>query len=138
MKKLFSKLALVFTIVSIASISTSCRNDDDDSSKNEPRECTFYIPTDRFKLDEGAPFTKEQLAKEYRDALYEGCDGKVLDDENLQDVITATYNKQVTRGWIKYVHGTALIMCHVKSINEEVPMYEYNIDTGKIGYIFAD
>ena len=138
MKKLFSKLALVFTIVSIASISTSCRNDDDDSSKNEARECTHYIPTDHFKLDENAPFTKEQLAKEFRDDLYAGCDGKVLYDDNLENVIQATYNRLVLRGWIKYVHGTALIMCHVKSINEEVPMYEYNIDTGKIGYIFAD
>ena len=137
MKRLFSKLALVFTITLMASISTSCGNDDEDISENTPKDCTYYINTEDFKLDADAPFTKEQFDKEYRDALYKGCDGKTLYNQELLDVIRATYKKQVARGWIKYIHGYALIMCHSISLHEEVPMYEYYIDTGIIDYIYA-
>ena len=83
-----------------------------------------YINAGNLKLDEDAPFTKEQFDKEYRDALYKGCDGKTLYNQELLDVIRATYKKQVARGWIKYIHGYALIMCHSISLHEEVPMYE--------------
>ena len=78
MKRLFSKLALVFTITLMASISTSCGNDDEDISENTPKDCTYYINTEDLKLDADAPFTIEQFDKEYRDALYKGCDGKTL------------------------------------------------------------
>lgn len=97
----------------------------------------FYINAGNLKLDEDAPFTKEQFDKEYRDALYKGCDGKTLYNQELLDVIRATYKKQVARGWIKYIHGYALIMCHSISLHEEVPMYEYYIDTGIIDFIYA-
>ena len=139
MKRLFSKLALVFTITLMASISTSCGNDDEDISEKITKECTFYITTDNLKIDAGASFTKEQLAKEYSDALYNGCEGKSLNDEDLLDVIFATYNKQLSKGWIKYIHGTTLIMCHMKSSNKDFAMYEYNVDTNKMSdFVVAD
>lgn len=138
MKRLFSKLALVFTITVMTSISTSCGNDDEVSSEDTPKECTYYILTEYLKLDIDAPFTKEQLDKEFRVALYNGCEGKSLDNEDYLDVITATYKKQASRGWTKYIHGTTLIVCYVKSLNEEVPLYEYNANTGEISYIYAD
>ena len=139
MTRLFSKLALVFTITLMASISTSCGNDDEDISEKITKECTFYITTDNLKIDAGAPFTKEQLAKEYSDALYNGCEGKSLNDEDLLDVIFATYNKQLSKGWIKYIHGTTLIMCHMKSSNKDFAMYEYNVDTNKMSdFVVAD
>ena len=139
MKRLFSKLALVFTITLMASISTSCGNDDEDISEKITKECAFYITTDNLKIDAGAPFTKEQLAKEYSDALYNGCEGKSLNDEDLLDVIFTTYNKQLSKGWIKYIHGTTLIMCHMKSSNKDFAMYEYNVDTNKMSdFVVAD
>lgn len=101
------------------------------------KECTFYITTDNLKLDKDAPFTKEQLDNEYKDAIYTGCEGKSLDDEDLLDVLLATYNKQKLKGWIEYVHGTTLIKCHLKSNNKDVTMYQYNVDTNKISYIVA-
>lgn len=125
MKKLFFKLALVFTIVSIASISTSCRDDDEESCDKPVKECTYYIDTTYFKVDKGAPFTKEQLAKEYSDALYEGCEGDSISDEILLNIIQATYKNQTLKGWTQYVHGSTYIMCHIKSINEDALMYRY-------------
>ena len=77
--------------------------------------------------------------KEYSDALYNGCEGKSLNDEDLLDVIFATYNKQLSKGWIKYIHGTTLIMCHMKSSNKDFAMYEYNVDTNKMSdFVVAD
>ena len=83
--------------------------------------------------------TKWKVTKRHSDALYNGCEGKSLNDEDLLDVIFATYNKQLSKGWIKYIHGTTLIMCHMKSSNKDFAMYEYNVDTNKMSdFVVAD
>lgn len=140
MKRLFSKLALVFAITLMASMTTSCSSNDDDNKVDNTytKEYTFYVTTDQITLDAGAPFTKDQLAKQYNDAINKACDGTWLDYDTLLKVALDVYNTQALADQTKYIHGTTTIMCHVKSTNKEMYLYSYNVDTAMLKEIEGD
>ena len=137
MKTPFSKLALIFVITIMVCVSTSCSSDHD---TNDPstKEHTYYITTNDLTIDAGAPFTKEQLEKQYNDAMYTGCEGKSIYDKDLCDVIQTTYKKQEIQGWTKYIHGSACIMCHTESTNSDISVYRYDVDTDSLMSLLAD
>ena len=139
MKRLFSKLALVFAITLMAGFVSSCSSNDDDNVDNTyTKEYTFYVTTDQITLDSGAPFTKDQLAKKYNETINKACDGTWLDYKTLLKVALDVYNTQALADQTKYIHGTTIIMCHVKSTNKEMYLYSYNIDTSMFTEIEGD
>lgn len=135
MKRLFSKLVLVFAITLMAGFASSCSSNDDDDNvvdNNYTRAYTFYITTDKLTLDPGAPFTKETFAKKYYDAMNLRCDGTWLDSKSSLDAALQVYNAQENNDQTKYLHGSVTIMCHVKSTNKDMPLYKYDIDSSTL------
>lgn len=134
MKRLFSKLALVFAITLMAGFVSSCSsNDDDDNVENTyTKEYTYSLTTDKITVDAGAPFTKDQIVKIYTDAINKASDGKLLDYDGMLNVARDVYKAQNMAVNYKYVHGSTIVMCHVKSTNKDMPVYSYDIDTDMI------
>ena len=133
MKRLFSKLALVFAITLMAGFVSSCSSNDDDNVDNTyTKEYTYYITTDKITVDAGAPFTKEQLVKMYTDAINKTSGGNWLDYKTMLNAVIDVYKTQDMVDKVKYVHGSTIVMCHVKSTNKELSICNYDIDADMI------
>lgn len=132
MKRLFSKLALVFAITLMAGFVSSCSSNDDDNVENTSKEYTYYITTDKITIDAGSPFTKDQLAKIYNDELNKECHDNWIDYKTLLNAVFNIYIIQNMEEKVKYIHGMTTVMCHVKSTNKEIALFNYDIDTNMV------
>lgn len=131
MKKYLCKtVAMMFAIFAVTSfLACSSSNDDDDGSK----EYVYYMNTTHMTLAEGAPCTLDQVAQEYQHYFDKGCDPNKYNNQVLQDIIVTTNKLQSDKGWTKFYHGYALIMCHHNSYpNENEPMFKYDFDTNTL------
>lgn len=136
MKRFFSNLALVFAITLMAILSSACGgNNDYDDSNYKSTEYTYYITTDKIYIDSGSPYTKEQLAKVYGEELNKECHDNWIDYNTLFNAIANIYIINNMEAKIKYIHGTTTIMCHVKSTNKEIAIFNYNFDQNIILHI---
>lgn len=122
----------VYKIIIIAIFATtlfiSCSNNDDDLN-----EFTYTFDTTNMTLSEGSPCTLDQIAKEYQSNIQTSCDKKYYYNVRLENCIITTFDNQRIKGWTKYYHGYALIICHYHIRPEQItPVFKFDFDANKL------
>ena len=127
MKRHLCKTVFMVVALLATTLFVSCGKDD---KYNQPANYTYYITTDHMTLAPGAPFTIDDVAKEYKYYFDLGCPTKYYNMRVLEDIIKHTYYIQATRKWVQYYHGYILIMCNIRTSNQpDEAMYKLDLDT---------
>ena len=112
MKRNLCKTVFMVVALLATTLFVSCGKDD---KYYQPKNYTYYITTDHMTLSPGAPFTIDDVAKEYKYYFDKGCSTDYYNMPVLEDIIKYTYNQQATRKWVQYYHGYILNKISKKS-----------------------
>lgn len=121
-------VAMMFAMFALTSL-MACSSDDYD----QPKEYTYTFDTSHMTITEGAPFTLNEVAQEYKHYFDMGCYTEYYNNIVLQDIILTTDKIEVKKGWKYFLHGYALVICHHYSYpNKTEPMFKLDYDTNTL------